>query len=98
VEENLVGRDKLIGEGTTTSKPADPQLVKDAWLDIVVPVERAGRLDHIPARKAETLRERDIARTQNYSVTRRTYGFSDSDWYERIRWKTPQPISTTKAS
>jgi hypothetical protein len=65
-------------------RPADPQLMKEAWLDIVAPVERAGRLDHIPARKPMNKKEVDTARKQNYAVTRRTFGMPDN--YNRIDW------------
>ncbi len=65
-------------------KPADPYLEKQAWLDVVAPVERAGRLDHIPARKASTPREAETARRQNYALTRHTFAMPDTSG---IRWE-----------
>lgn len=77
-------RDILLGEGETTGKPANPYLLKEAWLDIVKPVAMAGRLDHIPAKVPENLREKSQGRTQAYYLSRRSYGMPDG--YERIKW------------
>lgn len=69
----------------TGSGSADPLKVKEFWLDTVVPAERAGRLDKIPARKPRTLRERSQAWAQNHALTRRSFGdFGEN--YARIRW------------
>ena len=68
------------------SKPADPYLQREAWKEIVVPVERAGRLDHIPARKPVTKKDYDTARKQNSAITRKPFGLSEQarDNYDRI--------------
>ena len=70
----------------TGSGPADPQKVKEFWLDTVVPAERAGKLDKIPAGKAVSKQGKKIAQTQNYYLTRRSFG-GFSERYNMIRWK-----------
>ncbi len=59
------------------SRQADPLKVRDFWLDTVVPAERAGKLDKIPARKPANLREASQAHTQNYYLTRRSFNVPD---------------------
>ncbi len=66
-------------------KIPDPILCRDEWLRIVQPVERAGRLDHIPAKKPVSKKEYDMAKKQNYWLSRRTFAMPDN--YERIKWK-----------
>lgn len=66
--------------------PADQQKVKEFWLETVVPAERVGRLDKIPARKPRNLREYSQARTQNYYLTRHSFGGFHEN-YNNIRWK-----------
>lgn len=81
-------RDRLIGVGGTKGGGIpDKNATREFWLDVVKPVEMAGRLDHIPARPAETLAEKSAAKTQNHWLSRKSFGFPDSDWYERIAWK-----------
>ena len=70
----------------TGSGPADPQAVRDFWLQTVRPVADAGRLDKIrPAFKGVSPRGRDIARNQNHWLTRKSFGMPDG--YERIKWQ-----------
>ena len=84
-ENNSDQRDKLLGTGETRQGGiADKNAVREYWLDVVKPVERAGRLDHIPARKAETLQEKSVAKTQNHWISRKSFGFPDGSWHERI--------------
>ena len=73
----------------TGSGPADPLKVKEFWLDTVVPAERAGKLDKIPAHKPRNLRERSQAQTQNYHLTRRSFGNFGPN-YDRIKWEHKQ--------
>ena len=68
------------------SGPADPQKVKEFWLDTVVPAERLGKLDKIPARKPRNLRECSQAQTQNYYLTRHSFGGFHSN-YDNIKWR-----------
>lgn len=63
----------------------DKDLSREGWLDIVKPVDMAGRLDHIPARKPVTKKDYDIAAKQNYWLSRRSHGMPVG--YERIKWK-----------
>lgn len=67
----------------------DKDLSREGWLDIVKPVELAGRLDHIPARKPITKKDKETARIQNYWLTRRSIGSMSEAYregYERIKW------------
>ena len=66
------------------SGPADPLKVKDFWLEVVRPAADRGKLDKLPTIKARTTRERDVARTQNYHLTRKSFGMPEA--YERIKW------------
>jgi hypothetical protein len=75
------------------SGPADPQKVKDFWLDVVRPVADSGRLDTIkPAFKGTSIRGRSIARAQNYWITRKSFGMPDG--YDRIQWGKVEPTLT----
>lgn len=65
---------------------ADPLKVRDFWLDVVRPAADKGKLDKIPTIKARTPREKAQARTQNYWLTRKTFG-GYGDNYDRIDWK-----------
>jgi hypothetical protein len=65
-------------------KMPDKDLSREGWLDIVKPVEMAGRLDKIPARKPVTKKDHDIARKQNYWLSRRSFGMPGS--YDCINW------------
>jgi hypothetical protein len=67
----------------------DKNLAREGWLDIVKPVELAGRLDHIPARKPVTAKDRETARLQNHWLTRRSIGGASEQYrrgYDRIKW------------
>lgn len=65
-------------------KIPDKDLSREGWLDIVKPVDMAGRLDKIPARKPVTKKDYDIARNQSYWLSRRSIGMPDG--YSRIDW------------
>lgn len=67
------------------AKPADPYCVRQAWLDMVVPAERIGKLEKIPTQRAVTPRQIQQAKTQNYYLTRRSFGGFGSN-YDRINW------------
>lgn len=66
-------------------KTPDPILCRDEWLRIVQPAERMGRLDHIPAKKPVSKKEHDMAKKQNYWLSRRTFAMPDG--YDRIQWR-----------
>lgn len=69
-------------------KIADSYLSREAWLDIVKPVEMAGRLDHVAAKPPRNKREKKTAMLQNHYLSKRSVGmFSDPNAYERIQWK-----------
>lgn len=74
----------------STNNPfPDKDLSREGWLDIVKPVELAGRLDHIPARKPVTKKDRETARLQNHWLSRRSIGSASEAYrenYERIKW------------
>jgi hypothetical protein len=63
----------------------DKDLSREGWLDIVKPVDMAGRLDHIPAIKPTTKKQFDTAAKQNYWLSRRSYGMPTN--YDRIKWE-----------
>ncbi len=64
--------------------PADPGAVREFWLQTVRPAADRGRLETVPTVKGTSKRGRDVARTQNYHLTRRTFGMPDG--YDRIKW------------
>lgn len=67
-----------------TSGPADPEAVKDFWLQCARGADSRGHLEMLPTRKASTPREAEQARRQNYALTRRVFGMPDG--YDRIQW------------
>lgn len=68
----------------TGSGPADPLKVRDFWLEVVRPAADRGKLEKVPTVKGVSKRGRDIARTQNYHLTRKSIGMPEG--YERIQW------------
>lgn len=77
--------DENVQELSEKGRLPDPYLSREAWLQIVKPVEMAGRLDHIPATKPNNKREQKTADLQNFYLTRKSIGgFSDN--YDKIRW------------
>ncbi|MDE2591105.1 MAG: hypothetical protein KGL95_15715, partial [Patescibacteria group bacterium] len=67
----------------------DKDLAREGWLNIVKPVEKVGRLDHIPARKPVTKKDYETARIQNYWLTKNSFGSTSERYrenYERIKW------------
>ena len=62
----------------------DKNLAREGWLDIVKPVELAGKLDHIPARKPVTKKDYDIAKKQAYWLSKRNYSMPEG--YDTIKW------------
>jgi hypothetical protein len=67
------------------SGQADPLKVRDFWLDVVRPAADHGKLDKIPARKPRNLREKSQGRTQNYWLTRKSFGSFGTN-YDKIDW------------
>jgi hypothetical protein len=67
-------------------KMADPLKVRDFWLDVVRPAADIGKLDKIKPRKATNLRERSQAKTQNYYLSRKSFGGNYGENYNRIDW------------
>lgn len=79
----------------------DKDLSREGWLDIVKPVERAGRLDHIPARKPVTKKDYETARLQNYYLTKNSFGSTSERYrenYDRIKWKTRGTTTTEQSN
>lgn len=69
----------------TGSGMADPQKMREAWLEFVRPAADRGKLEKIPTRKALTQKDRDTARTQNYWLSKKSFaGWGPN--YDRIRW------------
>jgi hypothetical protein len=79
----------------------DKDLAREGWLDIVKPVDMVGRLDHIPARKPRTKKDKETARLQNYWLTRRSIGGSSEQYrtnYDRIKWNRHHEPSNSDAT
>ena len=66
------------------SGPADSSATRDFWLECVKGADSRGHLDRIPTVKGTSKRGRDIAKKQNYALTRKVYMMPDTDWHERI--------------
>ena len=67
------------------SAPADPYAQREAWLSFVRPAADCGKLEKLRTHKARTPRERQAAKTQNYYLSRKSYGaFHDN--YRLIDW------------
>jgi hypothetical protein len=75
------------GDYDLVGKMPDPYLSREAWLQICQPVERMGRIDKVKAMKPRNSRERAIAKTQNYYLTRRPMPTMTPEQYDRIKWK-----------
>lgn len=69
---------------TEDFKMPDAKLCRDEWLRIVQPVERAGRLDKIPARPIKTKLDKKIAEAQRIGLSQRTFSMPDN--YDKIDW------------
>ncbi len=69
---------------THGSGPANPDAVKDFWLSCAKPANERGTLEKLPTVKGVSPRGRDIARKQNYALTRKVFGMPEG--YERIKW------------
>lgn len=78
----------MPGSGQDTpSGPADPHKVREFWLDVVRPAADAGKLEKLPTVKGVGTRGRDVARTQNQWLTRKSFGGNGDSYranYERI--------------
>lgn len=61
----------------------DAYASKQYWLECLKPPAMAGRLDNIPAKKPVTKKDHDVARKQNYELSRRSYGVPD---LSHINW------------
>jgi len=72
-------------EQELTGKQADPSAVKEFWLQTVRPLADRGGLDKIKSIPATTPRLRDVARTQNYCLTRKNFAGA-GDRYDLIDW------------
>lgn len=68
------------------SGPADPQKVREAWLDFVRPAADIGKLEKFRTIKAKTPQQKDVAKKQNYYLTRKSFG-SFGPNYDLIRWE-----------
>jgi hypothetical protein len=64
---------------------ADKDASREYWLEQVRPVAERGKLDKIPTRLAVTKREKQQAKTQNYWLTKRTFGGFHPN-YDNIKW------------
>ena len=77
----------MIDAPETGTGPADPHKVREFWLDVVRPAADMGKLEKLPTVKGVGTRGRDVARTQNHWLTRKSYGGSSTAYranYDRI--------------
>src|SRR5207247_11283956 len=78
-------------------KIPDKDLSREGWLDIVKPAYmRRGHTDYLLHQEANTTLRRSRAKTQNYWLSRRSYGMPEN--YERIRWNHDRGNETTANS
>lgn len=72
-----------------TGGQADPLKVRDFWIDVVRPAYDMGKLEKIPTVLARNVRERSQAATQEYWLTRKSFGCATPEYavgYERVQW------------
>lgn len=69
----------------TPTGAADPLKVREFWVETVRSAADRGKLDKVPTVKARTPRERAQAKSQNYWLTRKSYGGYGSN-YDLIDW------------
>jgi hypothetical protein len=68
-----------------TGKMADPHKAREYWTEVVRSASDRGRLEKVPTRLAKTKRERATAQSQNYWLSKKSFGvFGDN--YDRIDW------------
>lgn len=65
-------------------KPAHPDAVRDLWIECMRGAEKHGNLEKQQTVRGVSKRGRDIARTQNYHLTRRSFGMPEG--YACIKW------------
>ena len=75
---------RLPGEPEEGPGPAHPDAVRDLWLECMKGAEKHGNLEKQKTVLGTSKRGRDIARKQNYFLTRRVYGMPAG--YDRIKW------------
>lgn len=67
-------------------KPADPYLCKEFWLECLKGRHNSTNGDSITNGRAVSKKAIDVAKKQNYALTRMVYGMPDG--LERVRFKT----------
>jgi len=68
-----------------TYQPPDPDAVRDLWLSCAKPLYQRGAMDKMPHQKATDSRMRDVAKKQDYWVSRTVFMIA-SDRYDLIDW------------
>lgn len=63
---------------------AEPQAARDLWLECMKAADKHGRLEKQPTIRPRTKYEQQVARTQNYWLTRASFGMPHG--YDRIQW------------
>lgn len=65
---------------------ADRDQAREYWVEVVRSAADRGKLEKIPTRKAQTKRECAQRDAQNYWLSKKSFGFSHSN-YDLIRWR-----------
>jgi hypothetical protein len=70
--------------GSTINIP-DASASKELWLDCMKAASSRGNLEKQPTVKGVSPKGREIAKRQNYFLTRITFGMPEG--YDKIRWR-----------
>ena len=74
----------MYSEPEESASISNPDAVKDLWLSCMKPAQEHGTLEKQPTVKGTSKMGRDKARTQNYWLTRKSYGMPEN--YDCIKW------------
>lgn len=65
--------------------PADPYKEREAWLSFVRPAADRGKLEKLRTHRARNKQEKQVAKTQQYYLSRKSYGAFHEN-YSLIDW------------
>ncbi len=65
---------------------ADPGQAREYWTELVRGAADRCKLETIPTRLAKTPGERDLAKKQNACISRKSFGVSGHQNFDRIDW------------
>ena len=64
---------------------ADYHQQREFWIETVRSAQDRGKLEKVPTKKAETLREKRTAQVQNYWLSKKSFGSFHAN-YDLIDW------------